>query len=637
MTTKIFKYALGAIVAGAALAACSPDDFAGADANGLPTVSGMDFDLQVDQETNQMVAHYTPVPGTYPIWIVNGTTYSTLQEVGYKNDEAGTYSVELKVGNRNGISQAGIKKDFTFNETKADYSADFRKLCDKEWRMASEEVAHLSCGPAGTAAMEWWSAPVNDKKDFGIYDDRIVFTHTDGNPKGGSFAYNAGADGLTYVNAGTTKWGSGNASDFDATIGNQTSTWSFEVRDWTDSEDKVSKQTYIRLGANTPFPYISSDKQFEEPLFRIEELTSKKLAIIYEAPDKSIAWRMVFTNGELAAVEPNTPVMDWDVTAPANLWAKVESGEAFDSVVPWFADDNWAQLSDPKWSHADGVWAVTLPEGMGKLQWQGQLPIHTKLAAKAGKKYNFYCVLEANADCPGVTIKLTDKANAENFFTADRHDLKADEPYIYKLEGASLSKAADAAALSLVLDFSGSPVGTTVKLSKVYLEEAVTMAYDDAANLWKAVDEGSAFESVVPWFANEGWTQLPNPAWSHEGNKWTVTLPADMGTQQWQGQFPINTTIPAKLGEAYNFSCTLTADADCSGVTIKLTDKADAGSFFVTDRHDIKADEPFVYKFTGLSLSGKADAAALALVFDFAGSPAGTKVVVSDIILEKAQ
>ena len=33
---------------------------------------------------------FTPAPGTYPIWILDGTTYSTLNEVGYKNDEAGT-------------------------------------------------------------------------------------------------------------------------------------------------------------------------------------------------------------------------------------------------------------------------------------------------------------------------------------------------------------------------------------------------------------------------------------------------------------------------------------------------------------------------------------------------------------------
>ena len=111
--------------------ACSPEEFEGADINGIPTVSGIDYQISVDQETNQMIASYTPQPGTYPVWILDGTSYSTLQEVGYKNNEAGTHTIELRLGNRNGISQTGIKKEYTFNESKIDYSNDFRRIANK--------------------------------------------------------------------------------------------------------------------------------------------------------------------------------------------------------------------------------------------------------------------------------------------------------------------------------------------------------------------------------------------------------------------------------------------------------------------------------------------------------------------------
>ena len=87
---NLFKYSIGALFAGLAMTACSPDEFSGADPNGIPSVSGVDFNISVDQETNQMIATYTPQPGTYPVWILNGATYSTLQEVGYNNPEAGT-------------------------------------------------------------------------------------------------------------------------------------------------------------------------------------------------------------------------------------------------------------------------------------------------------------------------------------------------------------------------------------------------------------------------------------------------------------------------------------------------------------------------------------------------------------------
>ncbi len=799
--------------------ACSPDSFEGADPNGIPTVSGVDFNLSVDQETNQMVATYTPAAGVYPVWILDGTSYSTLQEVGYKNSEAGTHTIELRLGNRNGFSQSGIKKEYTFNETKIDYSSDFRKITGKEWRFANKEVAHLACGPAGTAGTEWWSAQPDEKKDFGMYDDRITFTAD--TRKGGAFNYNAGEDGLTYVNTGTTKWGS-NSADFDAAVGNQTSSWSFEVYPWQDAEGNVTQQTFIQLAPNTAFPYISSDAQYEDPRFRIEQLSAKKLVLIYETPDRSIAWRFIFTSEEAEkewsgfdpnsdfnlwkgitpemsfyynpdpgwgneqtdafaalfkmgnndysitipqecysewqaqvhfhtslvtsaannydfscilstdrdidgvvvkltnesdseaiidahdvnlkagedyifwmsdipgkdlnpvklvfdfghatgetnvnisdivlknhadddgtvpptgeTVDPGTPVMDWDVNAASNLWKAVESGDAFLSVTPWFADNGWSQIGDPAWKHENGAWELTIPEGMGGSQWQGQFPINTTLTASMNKKYNFYLVLESDQDLPGVTIKLTETdgpdgaKHDDNFFFADRHDIKADEPFIYKAEGVSLPKN-DAHALSLFFDFGGSPIGSNVKISNIYFEETVSMSYDDDANLWKAVDEGSAFISVTPWFANDGWSQIGDPTWKHEGNKWQLTIPEGMGGSQWQGQFPINTTLATAMNDAYNFSCTITADEDLPGVTIKLTetDGPDGAkhdnNFYFADRHDIKADEPFVYKMTGVTLPLN-DAHALSLFFDFGGSPIGANIVISDIIFEKAQ
>ena len=805
MMTRKHQHTAMAILAALAFAACSPDSFEGADPNGIPTIDDADFTMTVDQETNQMIANYNPKPGTYPIWILNNSAYSTLNEVGYKNDEAGTYTVELKLGNRNGFSQRGITKTFTFNETKVDYTADFRRICDKEWRIANKEVAHLACGPAGTAGTEWWSAQADEKKAFGLYDDRITFTAT--TRKGGTYTYDPGADGMTYVNTGTTKWG-GSDADFDTAIGSQSAGWSFEVLDWTDAEGKVEKQTYIKLDANTAFPYISSDAQYEAPLFRIESLTAKKMVLIYEAPDRSIAWRFIFTSEaeekEFAGFDANsdynmwknaqfnmffwyapgwnqiadpafeangndytvtlneattdqwqaqmafkttnistsaahnydfsciinsdkdlngatvklvmdgddnvfyftdridlkagedyifwksdmpgidmervnlffdfggcqagthvnisnivlkdhanddgtvlptdvpgpggdTATFDWDINAGTNLWKAVEDGSAFDSVTPWFADNSWSQIGDPVWSHNGNTWQLTIPEGMGSSQWQGQFPIHTKIAASAAKKYNLYLMLEADNDCPGVTIKLTDRVDDGNYMCADRHEVKADVPFIYKLQGATLSKGEDSPSLSLFFDFGGTPAGTVVKISKIYLEEAVSLSYDDANNLWKAVDEGSAFDGVTPWFANDSWSQIGDPVWSHEGNKWKLTIPEGMGGSQWQGQFPIHSSITAAGNEAYNFSCTVTADNDCPGVTIKLTDRVDDGNYFCADRHDVKADEPFVYTLKGATLSKGEPSASLSLFFDFGGTPVGTNIVISDIILEKAQ
>ncbi|MBR6195098.1 MAG: hypothetical protein IKQ58_06465 [Prevotella sp.] len=818
MKTKIYNlFRAGLLCCGvaAALTACSPDEFSGADANGLPTVSGVDFNISVDQETNQMVATYTPQAGTYPVWILDGTSYSTLNEVGYKNDEAGTHTVELRIANRNGISQAGVKKEYTFNETKIDYSADFRRITGKEWRFANKEEAHLACGPAGTAGKEWWSAQADEKKGTGMYDDRITFTAD--TRKGGTFTYNAGEDGLTYINKGVAKWGTKNEeADVDFAVGNQSAGWSFEVYDWKDAAGNVTKQTYIQLAANTAFPYISSDAQYENPRFRIEQLTAKKLVLIYDDYDETgkgvISWRFIFTSEEaekewdgfdadsqfnmwkgitptmefwyapgwsqiadpgfkddgndytitlpeattdqwqaqvkfhtdlttnaatnydfsavlnsdkdltgatvklvldgddgvfyftdridLKAGEdyifwksdmpgidmpkvmlvldfggcqagttvnvsnivlkkhadddgtvppnddkpdtPDVPTMDWDYESGANLWKAVDDGTLFDAFGYWFADNSWTALgTQPEAAHSGDTYEITLPEGMGGSQWQGQFHIDTKLTALASKAYNFYFVMEADSDCPQVTVKLTDSGDT-NFFCEGRHDIKADEPFIFKLTGASLKEGTDASAIRLFFDFGGSPAGTHIKISKIYFEEIVSMSYDDASNLWKAVDSGDAFISVTPWFANDGWSQIGDPVWKYDAGKWSLTIPEGMGGSQWQGQFPINTTLTASQADAYNFSCTILADNDCPGVTIKLTETDDAdgtkhdGNFFFADRHNVNADEPFVYQVTGVKLSQN-DAHALSLFFDFGGTPIGTNIIISDIIFEKAQ
>ena len=807
---NLFKYSIGALFAGLAMTACSPDEFSGADPNGIPSVSGVDFNISVDQETNQMIATYTPQPGTYPVWILNGTQYSTLQEVGYNNPEAGTYMIDLMLGNRNGFSQAMVSKTFTFNETKIDYSADFRRITGKEWRIANKEVAHMGCGPAGTAGTEWWSAQPNDKKDFGVYDDRITFTAE--TRKGGTYSYNAGADGKTYVNTGTTKWGS-EPADFDAVIGNQTSTWSFEVYDWEDADGKVTKQTYIQLGQYTAFPYISSDAQYENPKFRIETLTATKMVLVYDAPDGSIAWRFILTSAaderlveeqgfdansdfnlwkgvtpeatfyfapnwspdrtaemqatytdkgndysvtvpdaasdrwqaqmhlhttgvvtsaashydfscifvadadidgvtvkvtneadneaiidvdnislkagkeyvfwksdvegkDLSPVKivfdfghatgvtninvsnivlkdhanndgtivseggegggEDKPTMDWNYEAGSNLWKAVDDGTLFEAFGYWFADDSWTALgTQPEATHSGDAYEITLPQGMGGSQWQGQFHIDTKLTASASKAYNFYFVMETDQDCPGVTVKLTDSGDS-NYFCEGRHDVKGDEPFVFKLEGATLKEGQDASAIRLFFDFGGSPAGTHVKISKIYFEEAVVINYDDANNLWKGVDDGSVASEFGYWFADDSWTALATqPVATRNGDTYEITLPEGMGGSQWQGQFHIDTKLTASAAKQYHFQLVMEADSDCPGVTIKLTDAGDS-NFFCEGRHDIKADEPYVYTLKGATLKEGNDAAAIRLFFDFGGSPAGTKVKISKIVFKEA-
>ena len=331
----------------------------------------------------------------------------------------------------------------------------------------------------------------------------------------------------------------------------------------------------------------------------------------------------------------DTPKMDWDYESGANLWKAVDDGSLFDAFGYYFADNGWGAISYNEATHSGDTYEITLPEGLGGTQWQGQFHIDTKLTASASKAYNFYMVMEADADCPNVTIKLTDSGDS-NYFCEGRHNLKGDVPFIFKLEGATLKEGADATAIRLFFDFGGSPAGTHVKISKIYFEEAVSLNYDDASNLWKAVDDGTVGSSFGYYFADNGWGAISYNEATHSGDTYEITLPEGLGGSQWQGQFHIDTQLTASASKQYHFQLVMETDQDCPGVTIKLTDSGDS-NFFCEGRHNIKADEPYVFTLKNATLKEGTDASAIRLFFDFGGSPAGTNVKISKIIFKEAQ
>lgn len=629
---KLLKYIGCMLISGLAFAACSPEDFEGADPNGLPTVEGKQISVTTDQETNTAVFTVSgDFKGCYPVWYLDGAVYSLLSTSSFHSMEEGTHTLELRIMNRNGQSQAALNESFTFNETKVDYAPYFNRLCDKIWRVDYAEPGHMGCGESGSDGSTWWSAAVNDKADWGVYDDRISFSHSDANGvDGGVYSYNPGEGGTVYVNKDCSILGQTpgvSTEDVMVAVSPQESTFKLIPGTYKDEEC-----LYIQFAAETLLPYIPYDDAYNNPYFRIEALTNTRLTLVCD--NGAIAWRLVFTSREDTGLPDDggdEATIDWDYDAASNYWKAVDEGSAFVGVTPWFANNDWGQIADPEWTHEGDAWNVVIPEGMGSQQWQGQFPIATTLTASMAKKYNVCCVIEADNDAPGVTVKLTDAVDDKNFFFADRHDVIADKPYIFKAEGVSLP-VNDATALSLVFDFGGTPAGTHIKVSKIYIEEAIS--YDDENNLWKAVDEGSAFIDVVPWFANNDWGQIDNPKWTHNGNVWELEIPEGTGTQQWQAQFPINTTLTAAIANSYSFSCTLVADNDITGVTIKLTDTADDKNLFFADRHDVAADKPFVYKVSGAKLP-VGDSPALSLFFDFGGAPSGTKIKISDVIFIK--
>ena len=159
--------------------------------------------------------------------------------------------------------------------------------------------------------------------------------------------------------------------------------------------------------------------------------------------------------------------VDWDWKDGNNLWKAVYDSKLAPAF--WYAP-GWNQIADPDFSQDGDVYTVTLPEATTD-QWQAQMHFDTSISAKQSDKYNFYCVLESDKDHPGVTVKLTQNGDDNNFFFAPRIALKADEPYIFKQEGVTLPLA-DAPALNLFFDFGGNAAGNSISISKIYLVKA---------------------------------------------------------------------------------------------------------------------------------------------------------------------
>ena len=622
MITKIYQLFRAGLVyccAAAALVACSPETFESPSQSGIPSIQNVDINIDLDQSVNQATFTVANMPKqAYPIWLINGTQYSTLNPAVWSNSKAGTYSVELRLGNYNGFSQGSVSKSFTFDKSQVDFTAYYNRI-SRTWRINYSESGHMGCGEPGTDGSNWWSAAPGDKADWGVYDDRISFTG------GGSYTYNPGEGGTMYVNTGCSifsEYNTNDGQDFMVPVEEQTNGFMF------DSEgDKI----ILKLDPNSYFPYISSDAQFANPVFTVSKLTNSEMVLLYEGD--GITWRFVFTSKEEGDEPTPEAKVDWDYNAASNLWKAVDEGAALVGMGYYFADDSWSPIDYTEATHNGDTYEITMPAGLGGSQWQGQFHIDTNLKASASKKYNFYMVMEADNDCPGVTFKLTD-AGDTNYFVEERIPVPAGQ-FVFKREGVSLKEGADADAIRLFFDFGGTPGGTKVKISKIYFEEAVAMDYDDADNLWKAVDDGSALDGMGYYFADNNWSPIDYTEATHSGNTYELTLPEGLGGSQWQGQFHIDTKLTASAAKAYNFQFVLESDQDLPGVTIKLTDAGDT-NFFCEGRHDIPGGEPFVFKLNGATLKEGTDASAIRLFFDFGGSPAGSKVKISKIIFKEA-
>ena len=306
-----------------------------------------------------------------------------------------------------------------------------------------------------------------------------------------------------------------------------------------------------------------------------------------------------------------------------NLWDNTAELET------WFSAADWSGGLDPQASYADGKVTLTVPEGVGGSEWQGQVKLHSSIAIDPNKMYSFSAKVNAGADGV-ITAKMTSNTDPGGieFFYDGGVAVTAFEDVLVKKDRVQMATT-DGETIMVVFDFGRLPAGTEVTVSDITVQELSLVSYGE--NIWDTAAE------LETWFSAAGWGGGLDPQASYADGKLTLTVPEGIGGEEWMGQVKLHTSIPVQSGTLYAVSLTVNASAD--GVaTVKMTSNTDPGdsNFFYDNGVSLTAFEDFIYQKKGVSMTA-ADGETLMLVLDFGRFPAGTEITVSDIILLKAE
>ena len=632
----IFRYLGVTLLLAGIISACSPEKITHPSEAGIPSATQIEPVISVDQEINQVTfALPAGTKGLIPVWLFQDKTgdwtqYSAQNGLKKIFTTAGDYSVRMHLMNSNGMSPDFVQKTFHIDNTIMNFDKYNTMLTggsQKEWRIDNSVAGHMGCGPSGTSGTEWWSANPDDKKDWGVYDNRMTFVL-----EGNVYQFDPGAAGTIYVNTGISSepYGSHNTNDgkdYLYPVEAQTAEWSWEV----DGED-----LYLVLPANTYWPYYANVDFIANPRFKVESISTKSADLVID--NGEIAWHFTITSGA-AEVKFN----GFNYNHEANLWKPVDAEGAHS--YSFFYAPGWTQIADPEVSCAGGKYTFSLPSATSE-QWQAQCFIipTTDLPLSAATNYDFSCILNSSTDIKKVTLKLTDTTNDGNFLFTENVNLTAFEDYVFYLSDLP---GIDAAAVKMVFDFGGNPDNTEVSVSNIVLkdhaiddgtvlpsvpEEPVAgpeeYKYDSEANLWKAADAAHSYS----FFYAPSWSQLPNPEVENNGNEYLLKLPSATFAQ-WQAQFHIIPDSPVALesSKSYDFSVVLNSTTDIKAVTLKLTENGNDDNFLFTENVNLSAFEDYIFDLSDLP---GIDAAAVKMVFDFGGNPDNTEVTIKRIVLK---
>ncbi len=440
-----------------AFSACSEDSVYNVDINAVPMAADYadNINITVDQATNTAYFEFTG-KGVYPVWIIDGKSYSSAHTFSRYYRKAGEYSVEVKIGNANGMSQGTLTKTFTIDKTAMNgfggfvYESDFNL-----WNGATKKEPSFFYAPG-------WNQIANPAYSFD--GDAYIVTLPEETTDQCQAQMHIGTD--ICLEEGKKYDGS---FIFTSTMDMKNITLKIHPDGDDDDSHSFFPNQKINLTAGEPATFWFSELEAVVPMdnlvFTLDfggnpagvEVTVENFVIKDHAND----------DGTVLPDLPSTPEPDWaDVNSADNLWAGCTFTNSF------YYAPGWSQIADPVLTFDGKNFSVELPTATTD-QWQAQVMFHTDLSADTSTPYDFKITLKSNCDLGSVMVKLvqTDEPDAKhdsNFFFAETVALAADAPTTFWVAGVKAAEAMH--AISLVLDFGGCADNTVVEVSDIILQ-----------------------------------------------------------------------------------------------------------------------------------------------------------------------
>ncbi|MEG1616075.1 MAG: PKD domain-containing protein [Bacteroidales bacterium] len=353
---KLFQYIFSALLF--LVAGCSPDSISHPSEGGIPLAADINAEILVDQTTNEVTFKINN-RACNPVWIFEDGKVSTVNGLTKTFVVAGTYQVEVKISNRNGISDGSVFKEFVIENTIMDFTPYLKRLSGdgtKNWVWASDMKGHIGCGESGSDGLGWYSAEPGDKAAWGMYDDLFSFTNAY------EYTYNPGEGGTVFVNTGCSvfsQYNTGDGQDFMAPVDPMTVGWEFVVE---------GNDVYLQFPEKTLLGYVPNDEIYNAPKFRVVTIKENLLELV--ADNGAIAWHYILqpavaekTKAELLAGSVSKNWV-WDRNTQGHLGC----GESGTDGLGWFSaapndKADWGLYDDVFTFGADGKYLYNPGEG----------------------------------------------------------------------------------------------------------------------------------------------------------------------------------------------------------------------------------------------------------------------------------